>query len=120
MNNPLASEIPAFLRPGSAKDAAIIRTLEPGAYTVILSGGSGSAGIGLLEVYEYYLQDHLAFGEFNFFDHPANVYGTDLESQTQFFFSDTQVMRDEQDAKDYVRRMHRIDERIDAIVTKSP
>lgn len=33
-------------------DAALVRTLSPGAYTVVASGASGSTGVALIEVYE--------------------------------------------------------------------
>ena len=39
------------LAPGS-KDAALVLTLPPGAYTAVVSGTGGSAGAGLVEVYE--------------------------------------------------------------------
>ena len=43
----------AFALPDKAsKDAALIVTLEPGAYTAIVSGASGANGIALAEVYE--------------------------------------------------------------------
>lgn len=38
--------------PANSKDAAMLLTLEPGVYTVQLSGGSNSTGVGLIEVYE--------------------------------------------------------------------
>jgi hypothetical protein len=53
------SSLPAFaatgafsLAPGS-KDAAFIATLDPGTYTVVLTGGAGESGVALVEVYEY-------------------------------------------------------------------
>jgi hypothetical protein len=36
----------------SSKDAVIVTTLEPGAYTVVVSGVKGAKGIGLVEVYD--------------------------------------------------------------------
>ncbi len=39
------------LQPGS-KDAALVVTLSPGAYTAILSGAAGATGAALVEVYE--------------------------------------------------------------------
>jgi hypothetical protein len=47
-----ASEIPAGLIPENSKEAAMIITLEPGAYTAIVSGVGGATGIGLIEVFE--------------------------------------------------------------------
>ncbi len=38
--------------PTDVREAAIIMTLAPGAYTAILSGAGGSTGIGLVEVYD--------------------------------------------------------------------
>jgi hypothetical protein len=37
---------------GCALESAILITLNPGAYTVHLSGANGTAGIGLIEVFE--------------------------------------------------------------------
>ena len=43
----------AFALPAGSKDAALIVTLEPGAYTVIVSGVSGTAtGHALVEIYD--------------------------------------------------------------------
>ena len=39
------------LAPPSAKESAILRTLAPGAYTVILSGADGGTGVGSVEAY---------------------------------------------------------------------
>jgi hypothetical protein len=36
----------------NSKDAVLVRTLEPGAYTVVVSGVGSSQGIGLVEVYD--------------------------------------------------------------------
>ena len=38
--------------PSDPKEPAIVRTLDPGDYTAIVRGTSGSTGIGLVEVYE--------------------------------------------------------------------
>jgi len=40
------------LAPTNDLEAAIVSTLDPGSYTVILSGQSGGTGIGLVEVYD--------------------------------------------------------------------
>lgn len=47
-----SSQVTALLPPGNAKESAILVTLDPGAYTAILSGVGGSTGIGLIEIYE--------------------------------------------------------------------
>jgi len=39
------------LPPANDLEAAIIATLEPGAYTVVVSGNNGVTGVGLVEVY---------------------------------------------------------------------
>ncbi|HRE84118.1 MAG TPA: hypothetical protein PLN52_23945, partial [Opitutaceae bacterium] len=41
----------AFSEPAS-KDAAVITTLAPGSYTILVSGMNGSTGIALVEVYD--------------------------------------------------------------------
>lgn len=42
----------AFALPAGSKDAALVVSLEPGAYTVHLSGGPADTGEGLIEVYD--------------------------------------------------------------------
>lgn len=37
--------------PSSALEAAVLRTLLPGAYTAIVRGKNGAVGVGLVEVY---------------------------------------------------------------------
>ena len=44
--------VAALLAPGADSESAILITLEPGAYTAILSGAGGQTGIGLIEIYE--------------------------------------------------------------------
>ncbi len=41
----------AGLDPGDDRDAAVVLTLEPGAYTAIVRGAGGGSGIGLVEVF---------------------------------------------------------------------
>jgi hypothetical protein len=36
----------------SSRDAVLFTTLEPGAYTVVVSGANGTKGVGLVEVYD--------------------------------------------------------------------
>lgn len=47
-----ADDIPAYLRPAYASESVIFRSLEPGAYTVIVSGVNNSTGVGLFEAYD--------------------------------------------------------------------
>ncbi|MDA9764497.1 hypothetical protein N9C83_03960 [Opitutales bacterium] len=47
-----SGEVQALLAPGAASESAILVTLEPGAYTAILSGAGGQTGIALIEIYE--------------------------------------------------------------------
>jgi hypothetical protein len=37
--------------PGDAREAAILITLDPGAYTAIVSGVDGTTGVGIVEVF---------------------------------------------------------------------
>jgi hypothetical protein len=47
------SSVAAFaLSPDSSRDAALIATLQPGSYTVQVSGVGGTTGVALVEVYE--------------------------------------------------------------------
>jgi hypothetical protein len=48
----------AFRLPAGSTDAAVIATLEPGAYTAQVSAASGAAGLALVEVYD---ADQLTF-----------------------------------------------------------
>ena len=49
---PNAAQIQAAgLAPGSANESAIMVTLNPGAYTTILSGAGGGTGVGIVAVY---------------------------------------------------------------------
>ncbi|MEO8043500.1 MAG: hypothetical protein ABI674_01225, partial [Spartobacteria bacterium] len=40
------------LAPTKDLESAILATLDPGAYTAIVSGKSGGTGVGLVEVYD--------------------------------------------------------------------
>ncbi len=51
-DHPHADSLPAQFVPLDPAEAAILVTLQPGAYTAIVSGEGGSTGIALLEVYE--------------------------------------------------------------------
>lgn len=42
----------AFALPAGSKDAAVVLTLQPGPYTAAVGGANGTAGVGLVEVYE--------------------------------------------------------------------
>jgi hypothetical protein len=42
----------AFALPLGSKDAALVITLEPGGYTVIVSGAGASTGNALVEIYD--------------------------------------------------------------------
>lgn len=51
--NPDAATIEADgFAPTNAKESALLATLSPGSYTAIVSGVSGSTGIGLVEIYD--------------------------------------------------------------------
>jgi hypothetical protein len=50
--HPNASQIPAQLQPGDTRESAILTTLQPGAYTAIVSGKGGTTGVALVEVYD--------------------------------------------------------------------
>jgi aryl-phospho-beta-D-glucosidase BglC (GH1 family) len=45
------TKVGAFNLPTSSKDAAILLTLAPGAYTAVVSGVNGTTGVALVEVY---------------------------------------------------------------------
>jgi hypothetical protein len=46
------SQVGAFALPAGSKDAALLVNLQPGNYTVQVSGTGGTSGIALIEVYE--------------------------------------------------------------------
>jgi hypothetical protein len=45
-------QVGAFRLAADAKDAALLATLQPGNYTVQVSGANGGTGVALIEVYE--------------------------------------------------------------------
>ena len=45
------TKVGAFILPASSKDAAILLTLAPGAYTAVVSGINDATGVALVEVY---------------------------------------------------------------------
>jgi hypothetical protein len=47
-----AQAVGAFALPGGSKDAALLVTLTPGAYTAQVAGVNGTTGVALVEVYE--------------------------------------------------------------------
>jgi sugar lactone lactonase YvrE len=51
-SDPNAGQIPANLQPGDPRESAILITLQPGAYTAIVSGVGGTTGVALVEVYD--------------------------------------------------------------------
>ncbi len=46
------SSVGAFTLPSGSRDAALLVTLQPGSYTVQVSGVGGTSGVALIEVYE--------------------------------------------------------------------
>jgi hypothetical protein len=42
----------AFALPAASRDAALVATLNPGSYTVVVTGVGGTTGVALVEVYE--------------------------------------------------------------------
>lgn len=46
------TRVGAFPLPSGSRDAALLATLNPGGYTVRLSGAAASTGVGLIEIYE--------------------------------------------------------------------
>ncbi len=47
-----SAQVGAFALPAGSKDAALLITLQPGAYTVVLTGVGNTAGLALIEVYD--------------------------------------------------------------------
>ncbi len=47
-----AAQIPADWIPANAKEAAIVTTLNPGAYTAIVNGVGATSGVAIVEVFE--------------------------------------------------------------------
>ena len=46
------SQVGAFPLPAGSRDAALLVTLQPGAYTVQVSGVGGTTGVAIVEIYE--------------------------------------------------------------------
>ena len=47
-----SAQVGAFALPSGSKDAALLVTLQPGAYTVEVTSVSGATGVALVEVYD--------------------------------------------------------------------
>ncbi|WP_221030636.1 beta strand repeat-containing protein [Actomonas aquatica] len=47
-----SATVGAFALPSGSADAALVATLQPGAYTAQVSGAGGSSGVGLVELYD--------------------------------------------------------------------
>ncbi len=48
----IMATVGAFALPAGSKDAALVTTLPPGAYSALVNGSGATTGIGLLEIYE--------------------------------------------------------------------
>jgi len=48
-----ANSIPVNMRPADPRESAILTTLQPGGYSVILSGKNRTTGIGQIEVFDF-------------------------------------------------------------------
>ena len=48
----VSARVGAFALPATSRDAVLVMTLPPGAYTAQVSGAGASTGIALIEVYE--------------------------------------------------------------------
>jgi hypothetical protein len=49
---PIFNAVGAFTLAGGTRDAALVATLQPGNYTVTLSGADDGSGVALIEIYE--------------------------------------------------------------------
>ena len=49
-----AAQVGAFPLPAGSKDAAVLVTLQPGAYSVVLTGVGNTSGTALVEVYDVF------------------------------------------------------------------
>jgi hypothetical protein len=47
-----ADQVGAFALSANSRDAVLLTTLEPGAYTAQVSGVGGASGVALVEIYE--------------------------------------------------------------------
>ncbi|HWA08287.1 MAG TPA: hypothetical protein VG838_02355 [Opitutaceae bacterium] len=72
------------LSPTNANEAALLVTLNPGAYTVILSGVNNTTGVGLVEAYEMDA-DRSRFSYWNS-NQVTTGYSTDNESPLEFLY----------------------------------
>ena len=46
------AQVSAFALPAGSQDAALVATLQPGSYTVQVSGVGGTTGMAIVEIYE--------------------------------------------------------------------
>ncbi len=47
-----ATQVGAFALPAGSKDAALLSTLQPGSYTVLVTGVGNTTGVALIEIYD--------------------------------------------------------------------
>ena len=47
-----SAQVGAFALPAGSKDAALLITLQPGAYSVVVTGVGNTSGVALVEVYD--------------------------------------------------------------------
>jgi hypothetical protein len=47
-----SAQVGAFALPTGSKDASLLITLQPGSYTVVLTGVGNTSGVALVEIYD--------------------------------------------------------------------
>jgi hypothetical protein len=47
-----SAQVGAFPLPSGSKDSVLLVTLQPGAYTIVVTSASGASGVALVEVYD--------------------------------------------------------------------
>jgi uncharacterized protein (DUF885 family) len=63
------------------------------------------------DVYEYFLEDMLAGEQYLLYSYPASSWRFSVPRDTEFFFSDIQPLATAQDARDYLTRLQKVDEK---------
>jgi uncharacterized protein (DUF885 family) len=68
------------------------------------------------DVYEWYLDDLVRGHEFMYFNYPYSFFIYSIHNATEFFFTDSYQILDEQDAENYVTRLSLVDIKFDQLI----
>ena len=91
-----AADIPDSLAPTNDQEAAIVLTVEPGAYTAIVRGVAGLTGVAVIEIFAAEARDSDGDGLINSIDEDDDNDGT-LDAQDHLPFDPTETQDTDND-----------------------